>query len=150
MNSDNNLDQPVPGNQGSDFVSPGDWIRQEREDRGLDQKQLAKYMHLTVHYVNALENCDYNRLPALTFVKGYYRTAARLLAIDEEALVACYEAHLSSLGMTQPQTEMVTSSAINSLEENSASVVLIIVILLLILASGAMYWFGGFSALGLF
>lgn len=74
--------------------SPGLMLREQREAAGLERAEVAESLHLTVHYIKALENDDYARLPGLTFVKGYCRIYARHLGMDVESLLACYEEHL--------------------------------------------------------
>jgi cytoskeleton protein RodZ len=48
-------------------------------------------LHLTVHYIKALENDAYHKLPGTTFVKGYIRAYARFLNLDVNEVLAIYE-----------------------------------------------------------
>ena len=57
--------------------TPGAMLRQAREAAGLTHAAVGEALHLTVHYIKALENDDYNKLPGQLFVKGYMRTYAR-------------------------------------------------------------------------
>ena len=70
---------------------PGDALRQAREARGLSVQQAAEAMFLTTARVLALEAQQWEQLPAPVFVRGYIRTYARLLALDESALVQSYD-----------------------------------------------------------
>lgn len=78
----------------AESAAPGRLVRAQREARGLSVAEVADALHLTMHYVKALESDDYAKLPGLTFVKGYFRTYGRLLGMDTEALLATYDAYV--------------------------------------------------------
>jgi transcriptional regulator with XRE-family HTH domain len=92
--------QETPPSAGIDDTTagatPGSLVRAQREARGLGIAEVAESLHLTMHYVKALENDDYAKLPGLTFVKGYFRTYGRYLGMDTEALLATYDVYVRS------------------------------------------------------
>ena len=69
---------------------PGQRLRQARLRRGLELRQVAREMRLTVERVQAIEEDDYAALPDPVFVIGYLKTYARLMDLNPEALVAAY------------------------------------------------------------
>lgn len=69
---------------------PGQRLRQARLRRGLEVRQVAREMRLTVERVQAIEEDDYAALPDPVFVVGYLKTYARLMDLNPEALVAAY------------------------------------------------------------
>ena len=69
---------------------PGQRLRQARLRRGLELRQVAREMRLTVERVQAIEEDDYAVLPDPVFVVGYLKTYARLMDLSPEALVAAY------------------------------------------------------------
>jgi cytoskeleton protein RodZ len=71
--------------------SAGMMLRKARENTNLTHAAVGEALHLTVHYIKALENDDYSKLPAATFVKGYYKAYARFLKLDANAVLASYE-----------------------------------------------------------
>ena len=81
-------------NYEADGSTPGRLVRAQREARGLSVAEVADSLHLTMHYVKALENDDYAKLPGLTFVKGYFRTYGRHLGMDTETLLATYDTYV--------------------------------------------------------
>jgi len=90
----------TPESQGQAPVQkPGDLLRSKREAAGMSQAQVGEALHLTVHYIKSLESDEYSKLPGLTFVKGYFRSYARLLKLDEAAILDCYEHYISTLGL---------------------------------------------------
>jgi cytoskeletal protein RodZ len=73
---------------------PGEVLKAERLRRGLDVATVAEQLHITRHYLLALENGEYHKLPAPIFAKGYMRSYAKLFDISEGALLASLEVDL--------------------------------------------------------
>ncbi|HVE50030.1 MAG TPA: RodZ domain-containing protein [Casimicrobiaceae bacterium] len=66
----------------------GDALRHARESAGLSIDAVAQHLKLSPRQVLALETGNYANLPGRTFVRGFMRNYARLLALDADALVA--------------------------------------------------------------
>ncbi|HBP99733.1 MAG TPA: DUF4115 domain-containing protein, partial [Gammaproteobacteria bacterium] len=54
------------------------------------KKEVADTLHITVHYVNALEHDQYDKLPGEIFAKGYMKRYAETLALDQAEVLAAY------------------------------------------------------------
>ena len=76
--------------QTPDPRSPGKMLRASRKQRGLSKKEVADTLHITVHYVNALEHDQYDKLPGEIFAKGYMKRYAETLALDQAEVLAAY------------------------------------------------------------
>lgn len=73
----------------SDPPSPGALLRKARQGYEWSIDDVAANLNLSIDVVTALERDDYRHLPGATFVRGYLRSYARLLGIDEnEVLVS--------------------------------------------------------------
>ncbi len=70
---------------------PGDLLSETRIAQGLSLDVVAESLKMSVAYVEALESGDYNQLPGPAFVRGYLRSYARLLALDEEHILSLCE-----------------------------------------------------------
>lgn len=79
--SDVTVDEPHPG-AAVDARSFGSRLAAEREQRGLSQADVARFLNLRVAVVVAIEEENFAALPQMAFVRGYTRTYARLLDID--------------------------------------------------------------------
>jgi len=79
------MDKPDP--PASPSASAGQRLAAARAEWGLSVGEVAKYLNLNVATVEALEEQAYDRLPGLTFVKGYLRAYARLLKLDYEEII---------------------------------------------------------------
>ncbi|AKM81150.1 MAG: putative transcriptional regulator [Candidatus Pacebacteria bacterium GW2011_GWF2_38_9] len=66
----------------------GDLLRSAREKKHFTLEDLAKETHIKLEYLLALEENDFDALPAATFVKAYIRNYARLFELDEKPLFA--------------------------------------------------------------
>lgn len=73
---------------GSALVSIGKRLAKAREDAGKDQGDVASELHLRVEIIQALEAGDEDALPAAAFVRGYVRSYARYVGLDDVVLVA--------------------------------------------------------------
>ncbi|MDE0479737.1 MAG: helix-turn-helix transcriptional regulator [Gammaproteobacteria bacterium] len=74
----------------SDPLSAGPMLREAREKSGLSVFEVAEKLHLTEHYVHALESEDYEKLPSEVYVNGYIKSYALLLDLDEEQVMGAY------------------------------------------------------------
>lgn len=70
----------------------GRFLRGVRELRGTSMEEVSKSTRISLRYLEALEENGYDRLPAGTFVRGYVRTLARMLQVNENAVADGYMA----------------------------------------------------------
>lgn len=71
--------------------SPGRRLRRGRERMALSVADAAESLHLDTGMIEALEEDDYDRLPPLTFVRGYLRAYARLVDCPEGEILEALE-----------------------------------------------------------
>jgi len=64
--------------------SIGKILREKRENLGLSQEEIAERLKLRIGFVDAIEKEEWDKLPHPTFVKGFIRSYARLLGIEEK------------------------------------------------------------------
>ncbi len=64
--------------------SIGKILREERENLGLSQEEIAERLKLRIGFIDAIEKEEWDKLPHPTFVKGFIRSYARLLRIEEK------------------------------------------------------------------
>ena len=75
-----------------DLSSPGARLKAERERQGFEQEELATKLHITRHYLRAIEEDAYDRLPGVVFARGYVRNYCLLLEMPTEPLMTMFEA----------------------------------------------------------
>lgn len=68
--------------------SPGRYIRDQRQRRGMSVEQLAIDTKIPRASIDALEEDQFAALPGPVFVKGFFRCCARSLGIDAEVVLS--------------------------------------------------------------
>lgn len=74
-----------------DKQTSGAMLAAAREAQNLNMADVARQLRLSVRQVEALEQDDYGKLPGNTFVRGFIRNYAKLLALDPEQVLAAYQ-----------------------------------------------------------
>ncbi|MDH3769434.1 MAG: DUF4115 domain-containing protein [Nitrospirota bacterium] len=68
----------------------GEYLKQAREKKGLSLEQIASQTRIQEHHLQALESEDFANLPAKVFAKGFVRSYAKALGLDEEEALQCF------------------------------------------------------------
>ena len=88
-----------------DGVTPlGSQFRAERERRGAGLDQVSEATKIRKTYLEALEAHDWKALPADVFTRGYVRTYAEYLGLDQEHLLKVYARERRIAGVDDPTT----------------------------------------------
>lgn len=69
---------------------PGHLLMKKREVLGMTVHEVADALHITMHYVKALEEDAHDKLPGDVFIKGYLRSYANLLQLDPTVIINVY------------------------------------------------------------
>ncbi len=65
----------------------GEILKEERQFHRLSLEELAKRSRIRPEYLVALENNQFDQLPAAAFVKGYIKTYAQTFGFDPQPLL---------------------------------------------------------------
>jgi cytoskeletal protein RodZ len=76
----------------------GEHLRREREMRGVSLEEIAGATRISTRFLDALEKEAWDRLPGGVFNRGFVRTVARFLGLEEESLLAEYSLATRPLG----------------------------------------------------
>jgi cytoskeleton protein RodZ len=66
----------------------GDYLRREREMRGVSLQEISEATKISIRFLEAIESEDMTRLPGGIFTRSFVRTYARYLGLDEERVLA--------------------------------------------------------------
>jgi len=80
----------------------GERLKREREMREVSMDELTKATRISGRFLQALENEDWAKLPGGIFGRGFVRSLARYLGLDEEALLGEYDLARSGQSQTLP------------------------------------------------
>lgn len=101
--NDSSLDE-----NGDDMTreSVGEILKVERERCGYSEKEVADRLHITMHYLRAIETDCYEKLPGTVFARGYIRSYAELLELDREHLVDLFNARVGEQARHSTQASL--------------------------------------------
>ncbi|MGH9734739.1 MAG: helix-turn-helix domain-containing protein [Candidatus Acidiferrales bacterium] len=68
----------------------GEHLRREREMRGVSLEELSSATRINTRFLTAIENGHWEELPGGAFNRGFIRSTARYLGLDEDGMVAEY------------------------------------------------------------
>ena len=84
---------PQPEVVVSSRSNPGETLRKARESKNLAQADVAQQLNLTLRALTQVEAGAFDKLPGHTFARGYIRAYAKLLELDQDRLVADFDAY---------------------------------------------------------
>jgi cytoskeleton protein RodZ len=68
----------------------GEHLKREREMRGVSLEEISAATRISTRFLEALETEQWDHLPGGVFNRGFIRSVARFLGLDEESLIAEY------------------------------------------------------------
>jgi len=72
-----------------------------RRNRGISLEQISTSTKISVRLLEAIEQCDFNKLPGGIYNTSYIRQYARAIDYDEASLLAVYHREMER---TNPET----------------------------------------------
>ena len=90
----------------------GERLKRERELREVTLEEITAATRIGSRFLEALENEEWSKLPGGVFNRGFVRSIARYLGLDEEALLGEYDlAHGAQVAPVPSQPEHRLSSS---------------------------------------
>jgi cytoskeleton protein RodZ len=109
----------------------GEHLKREREMRGVTLEEISAATRIAPRFLAALESEQWELLPGGVFNRGFIRSVARYLGLDEDSLVAEYA--LETRGRSDPG---VVADPPEEPDRNWPRVFVVVVLALLIVAGG--------------
>jgi cytoskeletal protein RodZ len=81
----------------------GERLKREREMREVSLKEVTTATRIGPRFLEALENEEWDKLPGGIFNRGFVRSIARFLGLDEENLLAEYDMARGEQSLPVPQ-----------------------------------------------
>lgn len=125
----------------------GEKLKKLRGDFRMSLSDISKATKIQVKYLEYLENAQYDKLPADVYVRGFLRSYARYLNLDEKAFIKLYERERNiqaNLGQDIAEPTKPRNINVSSFVITSRTVLLAAVIVLV--AGSFMYLYREFSA----
>jgi transcriptional regulator with XRE-family HTH domain len=120
----------------------GERLRREREMREVSIEEIAKTTRIPRRYLEALEREEWSKLPGGIFARGFVRTIARFLGLDEQSLLGEFDLARSEdpAAASHPPPRHISRGFPRWLP------LAIFVLLLLCIAAGAVYGWRRYAA----
>jgi len=122
----------------SSAATPGEQLKQAREQAGLSIELVARNLFLDVQAIQAMESNRFKELGAPVYAKGYLRKYVRLLGLTEEDVLQRYQSLSDAPVVADP-----IPVAMGSVPESRRPLprwILWVVIALIVLAALATLW----------
>src|SRR5919109_2834864 len=87
--------------------SIGEFFRHVRETKGLTLDEVASKTRIHPDFLTALEEGNYTKLPDQVFAKGFVRSYARSLGLDEEDAMRRFEGSAGAFYDKQAEREQL-------------------------------------------
>ncbi len=91
--------------QSSPPSSLGDYLRQEREKKGITIEQVASATKISIRMLHALEANQYSELPAKPFIRGFVASYARFVGLDSRQILTDYGDFLAAKAEDRPNRD---------------------------------------------
>ena len=108
-----------PANQQQPALDVGMTLREARERLGMSVHDVAERIKFAPRQVEALEANDFAHLPEAAFLRGFVRSYARVLHLDEVALISALPADPSRQVAAKAQAVNAAFPNMQSLRRNN-------------------------------
>ena len=86
--------------------SIGSYLRRERELRKISLEEVAEQTRVKLEYLQAIESEHFEKLPGMTFARGYLKAYATAIGLLPEDVLLRFEDFLGKLsGPSSPRPE---------------------------------------------
>jgi cytoskeletal protein RodZ len=72
-------------------LNVGQYLKRERELRGISLEQVAGITKISPHYLNAIDADQFDSLPSKIFAKGFVKSYAKAIGLNQDEVVLRYE-----------------------------------------------------------
>lgn len=125
----------------------GEKLKKLRLQYRMSYTDIAKATRIQAKYLEALENGEYEKLPAEVYVRGFLRSYARYLGLDEEAFLKLYDKEKNirkNLGQEKKAVETQRYPSMNAWVVTPRAA--IVTLLILVLGGTFLYLFSEFRS----
>ena len=92
----------------------GEYLKRERELRGITLDEISKSSNISKTYLKCLESDDFENLPADVFIRGFIRCYAQLTGMDGDEAILAYNSFIANKRSSQAAQEISTGASTES------------------------------------
>ncbi|HCH3941261.1 TPA: cytoskeleton protein RodZ [Vibrio parahaemolyticus] len=121
-------------------IEAGTLLKNKRESLGITQKQVADRLRLRVSVIEDIENNRFESLQVATFTRGYLRSYAKFVGLDEKVVLVALE-QTADVKPKEQEIEMQSFSRKTKHEKHNSRIMLLTwVIAIVIIGISAAWW----------
>ncbi len=120
----------------------GEKLREAREEKGISISEVAEQTRISSQYLECIENNDYRSLPGGIFNKGFLKTFAKYVGVDEQEALADYSRIVAANeDIGEPELKLYKPEVLTDDKSGSSMIPTIIVaVVILGLMTGGILW----------
>ncbi len=122
-------------------IEAGTLLKNKRESLGMTQKQVADRLRLRVSVIEDIENNRFESQQVATFTRGYLRSYAKFVGLDEKVVLVALE-QTADVKPKEQEIEMQSFSRKTKHEKHNSRIMLLtwIIAIVIIGISAAWWW----------
>ncbi|WP_025580288.1 cytoskeleton protein RodZ [Vibrio parahaemolyticus] len=121
-------------------IEAGTLLKNKRESLGMTQKQVADRLRLRVSVIEDIENNRFESQQVATFTRGYLRSYAKFVGLDEKVVLVALE-QTADVKSKEQEIEMQSFSRKTKHEKHNSRIMLLTwVIAIVIIGISAAWW----------
>ncbi|TON38632.1 helix-turn-helix domain-containing protein [Vibrio parahaemolyticus] len=121
-------------------MEAGTLLKNKRESLGMTQKQVADRLRLRVSVIEDIENNRFESQQVATFTRGYLRSYAKFVGLDEKVVLVALE-QTADVKPKEQEIEMQSFSRKTKHEKHNSRIMLLTwVIAIVIIGISAAWW----------
>ncbi|EHJ9984257.1 cytoskeleton protein RodZ [Vibrio parahaemolyticus] len=121
-------------------IEAGTLLKNKRESLGMTQKQVADRLRLRVSVIEDIENNRFESQQVATFTRGYLRSYAKFVGLDEKVVLVALE-QTADVRPKEQEIEMQSFSRKTKHEKHNSRIMLLTwVIAIVIIGISAAWW----------
>jgi cytoskeleton protein RodZ len=128
----------VPVTDGSSF---GGDLRRERELREVSLQEIAEATKISIKFLHAIEENQFDVLPGGVFNVGFIRAYAKYIGVDDDEMVNNYLFHMQQLKQEEGEDSETGATMGSSRPFPDRRAVWLVAVVLVIAAAGVASWY---------
>lgn len=121
-------------------IEAGTLLKNKRESLGMSQKQVADRLRLRISVIEDIENNRFESQQVATFTRGYLRSYAKFVGLDEKVVLVALE-QTADVKPKEQEIEMQSFSRKTKHEKHNSRIMLLTwVIAIVIIGISAAWW----------
>lgn len=104
------------------MIGIGRVLREARLQKGYSLEEMHEKTHISMDYLQALEEEQFSKLPSPFYARGFLRAYARSLRVDPQVLLEKYEVHVMKREPRKPEKREMHSLQIQRLQTKDLSI----------------------------